>query len=148
MLGKFVMNNNQEPVSAWIFGNSSVRVGTHGLFRPYVKTFVPPFLPSRLTAPGSPRMGCNRKDEEGNLFLYRNWVKCFSEFGSFAANFVPVLVKCLLRTLEITDSLLVAVLLPKFFRVYLWSCFYSFLRFSKLLIPFQVFLTLVKFSLK
>ena len=47
---------NQEPASAWIFGNSSVRVGTQGLFRPYLKTFVPPFLPTRLTAPGSPRM--------------------------------------------------------------------------------------------
>ena len=47
---------NQEPASAWIFGNSSVRVGTRGLFRPCLKTFVPPFLPTRLTAPGSPRM--------------------------------------------------------------------------------------------
>ena len=26
------------------------------LFRPYLKTFVPPFLPTRLTAPGSPKM--------------------------------------------------------------------------------------------
>ena len=34
---------NQEPASAWIFGNSSVRVGTQGLFCPYLKTFVPPF---------------------------------------------------------------------------------------------------------
>ena len=47
---------NQEPASAWIFGNSSVRVGTQGLFRPYLKTFLAPFLPTRLTAPGSPRM--------------------------------------------------------------------------------------------
>ena len=47
---------NQEPASAWFFGNSSVRVGTQGLFRPYLKTFVGPFLPTRLTAPGSPRM--------------------------------------------------------------------------------------------
>ena len=31
-------------------------VGTQGLFRPYLKAFVPPFLPTRLTAPGSPRM--------------------------------------------------------------------------------------------
>ena len=35
---------------------SSVRVGTQGLFCPYLKTFVPPFLPTRLTAPGSARM--------------------------------------------------------------------------------------------
>ena len=48
---------NQERASAWMFGNSSVRVGTQGLFRLYLKTFVPPFLPTRLTAPGSPRMG-------------------------------------------------------------------------------------------
>ena len=34
---------NQEPASVWMFGNSSVRVGTQGLFRPYLKTFVPPF---------------------------------------------------------------------------------------------------------
>ena len=27
-----------------------------GLFHPYMKTFIPPFLPTRLTAPGSPRM--------------------------------------------------------------------------------------------
>ena len=33
-----------------------VRVGTQGLFRLYLKTFVTPFLPARLTAPGSPRM--------------------------------------------------------------------------------------------
>ena len=34
-----------------------VRVGTQELFCPYLKTFVPPFLPTQLTAPGSPRMG-------------------------------------------------------------------------------------------
>ena len=47
---------NQEAASAWIFGNSSVRVGAQGLFCPYFQTFVSPFLPTRLTAPGSPRM--------------------------------------------------------------------------------------------
>ena len=47
---------NQEPASAWIFRNGPVRVGTQGLFRPYLKTLVPPFLPSWLTAPESPRM--------------------------------------------------------------------------------------------
>ena len=40
----------------FFFGNVPVRVGTQGLFRPYLKTFVAPFLPARLTAPGSPRM--------------------------------------------------------------------------------------------
>ena len=34
----------------------SLIFGTQGLFRPYFKTFVAPFLPTRLTAPGSPRM--------------------------------------------------------------------------------------------
>ena len=34
---------NQEPVSAWIFENSSGRFGTQGLFHPYLKTFVPLF---------------------------------------------------------------------------------------------------------
>ena len=37
---------NQEPASAWNFGNSSVRVGTQGLFHPCLKTFVAPFLPT------------------------------------------------------------------------------------------------------
>ena len=36
--------------------NGPVRVGTQGLFRPCLKTFVAPFNPARLTAPGSPRM--------------------------------------------------------------------------------------------
>ena len=38
------------------FWKYSLRVGTLGLFHPYVKTFVAPFLPTQLTAPGSPRM--------------------------------------------------------------------------------------------
>ena len=41
---------------SWPFGNGPVRVGTQGLFRPWLKTFVAPFNPARLTAPGSPRM--------------------------------------------------------------------------------------------
>ena len=53
---KAIFVPNQQPASAWIFGNSSVRVSTQGLVRPCLKTFVPPFLPTRLTAPGSPRM--------------------------------------------------------------------------------------------
>ena len=44
------------PALAWPFGNGQVRVGTQGLFRLCLKTFVAPFLPARLTAPGSPRM--------------------------------------------------------------------------------------------
>ena len=38
------------------FWKWSVRVGTQGLFRLCLKSFAAPFLPSRLTAPGSPRM--------------------------------------------------------------------------------------------
>ena len=37
---------NQEPASTWIFGNGPVRVGTQGLFHPYLKTFILPFLPT------------------------------------------------------------------------------------------------------
>ena len=47
---------NQEPAFAWPFGNGPVRVGTQGLFRMCLKTFVAHFPPARLTAPGSPRM--------------------------------------------------------------------------------------------
>ena len=36
-----------------------LRVGTQGLFRQCLKCFVAPFLPARLTAPGSPRMDCH-----------------------------------------------------------------------------------------
>ena len=35
---------------------------TQGLFRPFLKTFVAPFNPARLTAPGSPRMRLIYKD--------------------------------------------------------------------------------------
>ena len=35
-----------------------MRVGTQRLFRPYLKTYLPPFLLTRLTAPGSPRIIC------------------------------------------------------------------------------------------
>ena len=58
---------NQEPASARSLGNGSVIVGTQGLFRPYMKTILPPFLPTRLTATGSPRMlrhlMCTRRGE-------------------------------------------------------------------------------------
>ena len=47
---------NKEPALTWPFGNGPERVGTQGLFRLCLKTFVAPFLPARLTAPGSPRM--------------------------------------------------------------------------------------------
>ena len=38
------------------FWKKSERVGTQGVFHRYLKTFVSPFLPTRLTAPGSSRM--------------------------------------------------------------------------------------------
>ena len=49
---------NQEPASAWIFGNGPVRVGTQGLFRPSLKTFVPPILPRERPVPELP--ACRR----------------------------------------------------------------------------------------
>ena len=52
---------NQEPAFAWLFGNGPVRVGTQGLFRLCLKTFVAPFLPARLTAPESLRMSFSLK---------------------------------------------------------------------------------------
>ena len=72
---------NQEPAIAWPFRNGPVRVVTQGLFRLCLKTFVAPFLPARLTAPGSPRMEnaftcqkfamivfINRKQFSGSLY--------------------------------------------------------------------------------
>ena len=53
---KAIFVPNQEPAFARPFGNGSVRVGTQGLFRPCLKTFVAPFNRARLTTPGSPRM--------------------------------------------------------------------------------------------
>ena len=47
---------NQEPAFAWPFRNGPARVGSQGLFRSCLKTFVGIFVPARLTAPGSPRM--------------------------------------------------------------------------------------------
>ena len=58
---------SQEPVFAWPFGNGPVRVGTQGLFRPCLKTFVAPFLPAWLTAPGSSRMWLGQRLSK-NLF--------------------------------------------------------------------------------
>ena len=40
-----------------------VKVGTQGLFRLYLKTFVPPFLLTRQTALGSPRMVSFRRQD-------------------------------------------------------------------------------------
>ena len=47
---------NKEPAFSFPFGNGLLRVGTKGLFRPCLKTFLVPFLSTRLTAAGSPRM--------------------------------------------------------------------------------------------
>ena len=55
---------NQEPAFAWPFGNDPVRVGTQGVFRLCLKTFVEPFLPAPLTAPGSPRMQVTQLGEK------------------------------------------------------------------------------------
>ena len=73
---------NQEPASALIFGNSSVRVDTQGLFRPYLKTFVQPFLPTRLTAPGSPRMSVNGNGIELEQIVHTHQTSCQSGWPS------------------------------------------------------------------
>ena len=69
---------NQEPASAWIFGHSSVRVGIQGLFCPYLKTFAPPFLPTRLTAPGSSRMRSDGKGRESETRALRSFPSSLS----------------------------------------------------------------------
>ena len=46
-----------------------MRVSTQGLFRLCLKTFVAPFLPARLTAPGSPRMILLRPCDEELLSM-------------------------------------------------------------------------------
>ena len=48
-----------------------MRVGTQGLFRLYLK----PFLPTRLTAPGSPRMG------EGQISVRFVSAECYGKCG-------------------------------------------------------------------
>ena len=82
---------NQEPASAWIFRNSSVRVGSQGLFRPYLKTFVLPFLPTRLTAPGSPRMSFQSNHDQG----YRAFPQLFAICTSSITHLVCLLKFCI-----------------------------------------------------
>ena len=56
-----------------------MRVGTQGLFRPYLKTFVAPFLPTRLTAPGSPRMRPSLPDGNVDTDLLIHQVHCVNQ---------------------------------------------------------------------
>ena len=56
-----------------------MRVGTQGLFRPYLKTFVAPFLPTRLTAPGSPRMRHSLLDGNVDTDLLIHQVHCVNQ---------------------------------------------------------------------
>ena len=58
---------NQGPASSWIFGNGPVRVGTQGLFRPYLKTFFPPFLPTPLAPDPT---DCPWVSEDVYMFVY------------------------------------------------------------------------------
>ena len=60
---------NQEPAFSWPFGNGPVRVGTQELFCPRLKSFVSPFNPAQLTAPGSPRMVSELLDTPVNVSL-------------------------------------------------------------------------------
>ena len=54
-----------------------MRVGTQGFFHLCLKTFVAPFLPARLTAPGSPRMeeGTWSGKENGSLLECRGDIR-------------------------------------------------------------------------
>ena len=49
-----------------------MRVGTQGLFCPHLKTFVPPFLPTWLTAPGSPKMSLHAQQSWKSTTLHKN----------------------------------------------------------------------------
>ena len=85
---------NQEPASAWIFGNSSVRVGTQGLFYPYLKTFRPAFSPDPEWLPlglrGWEGLGCLRhleRFEEGMTRQSKAKRGYFPKFLNFKINF-------------------------------------------------------------
>ena len=68
---------NQEQAPAWIFGNSSVRVGTLRALSSLLENFRPPFLLTRLTAPGSPRMGVlNQQILIHRCLLYEESMEC------------------------------------------------------------------------
>ena len=83
---------NQETAFAWPFVNGPAKVGTQGLFRPCLKTFVAPFLPARLTAPGSLRMVCS-------TLVCCCWKSCFPR-GNLqiiqlsASRYVSIVVMC------------------------------------------------------
>ena len=50
-----------------------MRVGTQGLFRPCLKTFVAPFLSARLTAPRSPiEDACHFERAD----IWKSWEQC------------------------------------------------------------------------
>ena len=52
-------------------------VGTQWLFCPYLKTFVPPSLPTRLTAPVSPRMRIGKRVRNYSVCM-RIWCRIIS----------------------------------------------------------------------
>ena len=117
---KHVFVPNQEPASAWIFGNGPVKVATQGLFHPYLKTFVPPFLPTRLTAPGSPRMVHSWQcfsingEQEGILYAHASiWAvevpqKChrgiFCELFTFSTSICKLFSAAKWRVLELRST--------------------------------------------
>ena len=64
------------------------RVGRKGGTR-YLRTFVPPFLSTRLTASGSPRMQISRNDRTNHGYWYVIWChhKVFSVKAVFFSDF-------------------------------------------------------------
>ena len=81
---------NQESAFAWPFGNGPVRVGTQGFFRLCLKTSVAPFLPTRLTAPGSPEDDFRRKVKKECCFgmcwgKWRRFIHRLTNYGYWSA---------------------------------------------------------------
>ena len=73
---------NQEAASAWIFWNRSVRVGTQGLFCPYLKTFGPAFSPYPTDCPwvsedGKP-VGCHQNARYTSGFPFPTLLSFFT----------------------------------------------------------------------
>ena len=73
------------------FWKWSVESRYPGALSPVIKTFVPSFLPTRLTAPGSPRMGL------GVLTFYQKWkIKHLSIYSTsmLMCEFLLTVVTC------------------------------------------------------
>ena len=77
-----------------------MRVGTQGLFRLCLKTFVAPFLPARLTAPGSPRM-----NERGFALFLQNLKSVLNLLASADELETDVLIQTRSRLVDASGTL-------------------------------------------